>query len=226
MTVKSACQTLLVLLTVFMAGFSAQAQLSDEAKAYFDDQGLSAASYDGELQAKIAAAFNKFLTEPTASDSDKAVIQFYLARILPEDELEQKNALLNAALEFKALDDQLRLDIIDYQQLINGEVDGFVDAGPIGLGRLPIMRVRPNIPEEATKSGHCKVKLDVSEEGYTFNIRILSCSEELFSEESKRNAAKLRFRPQIIDGRPVAMQDVETSIRFRVLDKEGALIPE
>ncbi|MGB6228980.1 MAG: energy transducer TonB [Litorimonas sp.] len=90
----------------------------------------------------------------------------------------------------------------------------------------PINRIAPLMPPRATRSGHCRMRFDVSPEGRPFNVEATSCSQSLFSRAAIQSVQKWVYRPEIRDGRPVARTGLQTRITFRLTDEGGRIIPE
>jgi protein TonB len=90
----------------------------------------------------------------------------------------------------------------------------------------PIIRVAANMPPRAERSGHCKLRFDVTPEGTTYNIQMLSCSSPMFERPTQKAVAKWKYRPKIRNGSPVARSGVETMMSFNLTDERGQIIPE
>lgn len=90
----------------------------------------------------------------------------------------------------------------------------------------PLVRIPPIMPPRAEKSGHCKVRFDVSPEGSPFNIVATFCTQNVFKRASTKSVEKWKYNPKIVDGRPASRSGVETKITFRLADERGNLIPE
>ena len=90
----------------------------------------------------------------------------------------------------------------------------------------PLVRIPPIMPPRAEKSGHCKVRFDVSPEGAPFNITATYCTQSLFERASTKSVSKWKYNPKIVDGRSVSRSGVETKITFRLADERGKIIPE
>ena len=90
----------------------------------------------------------------------------------------------------------------------------------------PLVRLPPQMPDRAEKSGHCKVRFDVSPEGNPFNIEATYCSQNVFKRNSIRSVERWKYNPKIQDGRAIGRRGVETTIRFKLADERGNLIPE
>ena len=82
------------------------------------------------------------------------------------------------------------------------------------------------MPPRAERSGHCKVRFDVSPEGQPFNIVSTYCTQSLFERASIKSVQKWKYKPKTVEGRSVARSGVESKITFRLTDERGKLIPE
>jgi len=90
----------------------------------------------------------------------------------------------------------------------------------------PLVRIPPIMPPRAEKSGHCKVKFDVSPQGQPFNVVATYCSSNVFKRASVKSVQKWKYNPKIVDGRSVSRAGVESQITFQLTDERGNLIPE
>lgn len=90
----------------------------------------------------------------------------------------------------------------------------------------PLVRIPPIMPPRAEKSGHCKVRFNVSPEGQPFDVVATYCTQSLFERPTIRSVQKWKYNPKIQDGRPVGRSGVESRITFRLADERGNIIPE
>lgn len=90
----------------------------------------------------------------------------------------------------------------------------------------PLVRIPPVMPPRAEKSGHCKMRFDVSPEGAPFNVVATYCTQRLFERASIKSVQKWKYNPKMQDGRPISRSGVETKITFKLADERGRLIPE
>ncbi len=90
----------------------------------------------------------------------------------------------------------------------------------------PLVRIPPIMPPRAEKSGHCKVRFDVSPQGAPFNVIATYCTGSVFKRSSVKSVQKWKYNPKIVDGRSVARKGVESQITFRLTDERGKMIPE
>ncbi len=90
----------------------------------------------------------------------------------------------------------------------------------------PLVRISPIMPPRAEKSGHCRVRFDVSAEGAPYNVVATSCTQPLFERATLKSVQKWKFNPKVVNGRNVAMTGVENKVTYRLTDERGQLIPE
>ena len=90
----------------------------------------------------------------------------------------------------------------------------------------PLVRIPPIMPPRAEKSGHCRVRFDVSPEGAPFNVTTTYCTQSLFSRATVKSVQKWKYNPKIVDGRNVARKGVENKVSYRLTDERGRIIPE
>ncbi|WP_418152616.1 energy transducer TonB [Litorimonas sp. RW-G-Af-16] len=90
----------------------------------------------------------------------------------------------------------------------------------------PLVRIPPTMPMRATKSGHCNVVFDVSPEGKPFNVRASYCSQSMFERPAIKSVQNWQYNPQMVDGRAVTVNDIQTKISFRLVDERNQIIPE
>ena len=90
----------------------------------------------------------------------------------------------------------------------------------------PIMRIPPQMPPRADRSGHCMMRFNVSADRQPYDVQATSCSQPLFSGASVRAVQNWRYRPKIRDGQPRPYLGVETRISFQLTDERGRVIPE
>jgi len=90
----------------------------------------------------------------------------------------------------------------------------------------PLVRIPPIMPPRAEKSGHCRVRFDVSPEGAPFNVITTFCTQKLFERATIKSVQKWKYNPKIVDGRSVARKGVENKVSYRLTDERGKIIPE
>jgi len=87
-------------------------------------------------------------------------------------------------------------------------------------------RVIARIPEMATKSGSCRVRPWVNEQGKVVRLNLLECSENIFEAETRKAVMKWRYHPLLQNGTPISFEAEEFKVRYRLLDEGGNIIPE
>ena len=90
----------------------------------------------------------------------------------------------------------------------------------------PLVRIPPIMPPRAEKSGHCRVRFDVSPEGAPFNVVTTFCTQKLFERATIKSVQKWKYNPKIVDGRSVSRKGVENKVTYRLSDERGRIIPE
>lgn len=114
-------------------------------------------------------------------------------------------------------------DVFDLGQYV---IRASVPIIPSDTDPQPLIRVPPIMPPRATRSGHCQMAFDISPEGTPFNIKASSCSETVFQRPAVRAVGKWVYRPEIKDGLPIMRTGLTTTIRFRLMNDRGGIIPE
>ncbi len=85
----------------------------------------------------------------------------------------------------------------------------------------PLVRIEPQYPMRAAErgvEGTCTVTFDVTPDGVTTNISVLSCSSSLFQRDSIRAVERWRYQPKIVDGVAVRRTGVVTEFNFQLAD--------
>lgn len=90
----------------------------------------------------------------------------------------------------------------------------------------PCVRQPPRIPMEAERSGHCYVNFDVDEQGYTENIRVDTCSEEMFRLYTEDAVSWWYYKPKVLAGTAVKQLGERSKVIFVLSDENGEVIPE
>ena len=90
----------------------------------------------------------------------------------------------------------------------------------------PLVRISPIMPLRAEKSGHCRVRFNVSAEGAPYDVVTTYCTQSLFERATVKSVSKWKFNPKIVNGRTVAMMGVENKVTYRLTDERGNIIPE
>ena len=71
---------------------------------------------------------------------------------------------------------------------------------------IPLTIVQPDYPRRAAQrgtTGYCEVRFTVTSLGTTSDITIADCPEKVFQRTTMKAASKLKFKPRVVDGKPV-----------------------
>jgi len=90
----------------------------------------------------------------------------------------------------------------------------------------PCVRVKPLIPAEARRSGHCIVKFNILENGDPIDVRADECSLQVFCEPTTEAVRRWIYYPRIAYGKTAVRTGLESKINFRLLNSRGQFIPE
>lgn len=90
----------------------------------------------------------------------------------------------------------------------------------------PLVRIPPIMPPRAERSGHCKVRFDVSASGEPYNVRATYCTQSLFSRPSVKSVQRWKYKPKVQGGQSVSRSGVLSTITFALQDERGNPIPE
>lgn len=94
-------------------------------------------------------------------------------------------------------------------------------SGSAGAGEVvPLVRIEPQYPRKArmrAQEGWVDVQFDVTSAGTVTNVRILkSHPRRLFDSSARRAVLKWKYRPKVIDGKPVAQTGLTTRFDFKM----------
>jgi len=101
-----------------------------------------------------------------------------------------------------------------------------IDIRETNTGAKPLVRIAAVMPPRAEKSGHCKVRFDVSPQGATFNIQTTYCSERIFERPTIKAVEGWKYSPKIRSGVAVTRTGVESTMSFNLTDEHGNIIPQ
>lgn len=91
------------------------------------------------------------------------------------------------------------------------------DSGVAGNDYSPIVKIPPVFPEEAIASGlegHCDLEFTVTAEGKTADISVIECTNTLFEQPSIDALRKFRYKPRVVDGKPVPASGARNRFSF------------
>lgn len=86
---------------------------------------------------------------------------------------------------------------------------------------LPIVKVEPPYPRRAIArgiEGFCVVEYTVTATGTVRDVQVVEdqCTSTLFRRPSVKAAEKFKYKPRIVDGRPVAVPGVRNRFTYRL----------
>lgn len=129
---------------------------------------------------------------------------------------------VSAALPDNATQDDGKQAAGDEQQRSETKAEPTPDVeGDVGL---PIVKVSPIYPDRALKEGiegHVLLEFVVTETGAVRDAVVLEAKPSGVFERAALNAvAKFKYKPRIVDGRPVESPGVRNRIAFEISDDE------
>ena len=97
---------------------------------------------------------------------------------------------------------------------------GFGGSGNSDRDAIPLVRIDPIFPRKAAllgREGQVKVKFDVNPAGEVTNVQIVQATPpRLFNKAAKKTIYQWKYRPKIIDGKPVVQKGIEVLLVFKL----------
>lgn len=85
---------------------------------------------------------------------------------------------------------------------------------------VPLVRIEPQYPHQARMNGTegwVELQFDVTEAGTVKNVSILrSQPRRVFDSNARRAVLKWKYRPKVINGKPVVQEGLKTRFTFRI----------
>ncbi len=175
----------------------------------------------------------------------------YAVRLYKGDALAQQDKPIAAALEYQvvmqnmkgALDKDhpfirksfhkwlnMRGHIDNNKKNAEAEAAGVCKCWPYDEVRensvLPILRVPPTMPPSARRSGRTIFKFDLDDAGKVINIEKVRATQTLFVRSARKSLTKWKYEPIEPGDDPSLRKGLVTTIRFKLVDESGRLIPE
>lgn len=85
---------------------------------------------------------------------------------------------------------------------------------------IPLIRIEPQYPRKAAmaaKEGWVQLNFDINETGNVYNVRIIKSNpRRLFNSSAKRALLQWKYKPKMVDGRPVGRKNLAVQIDFKL----------
>lgn len=84
---------------------------------------------------------------------------------------------------------------------------------------LPLSIVEPVYPRRAQSrglEGYCILELTVTPLGTTADVRVIECSSSLFERSSIQAVQKFKYKPRVVDGKPIATPGVRYKMTYQI----------
>ena len=118
------------------------------------------------------------------------------------------------AMDTPALDSPLALGDGPY---LGG---GGAGSGPTDGEPIPLVKPFPQYPRKAAragKEGFVLLKIDITAAGAVENVRLVKSNpRRLFDQAAIKNVYQYRYRPKMIDGKPVVKRDHLVQVDFKL----------
>lgn len=94
----------------------------------------------------------------------------------------------------------------------------------------PFLRMPPQYPVRCMNGAQSlevvSLEFDVSPEGDTENIRIVDSTHKCLNKAAILSVEQWKYRPRIVEGKPVARPDVQTRISFELIEMGARPLPQ
>lgn len=85
---------------------------------------------------------------------------------------------------------------------------------------IPLIRIEPQYPRKAAmagKEGWVQMKFDINETGNVYNVQLIkSHPKRMFDSSARRALLQWKYKPKIVDGRPIGRKDLAVQIDFKL----------
>lgn len=84
---------------------------------------------------------------------------------------------------------------------------------------IPLSVPTPRYPRRASQrgtEGYCTVQFTVTAQGTTRDITVVDCPDSIFERSSVRAAAKIKFKPKVVDGNAVEVPGQQYKFTFQM----------
>lgn len=131
---------------------------------------------------------------------------------------------LKVSQDIKPQQQRVRLDMpkIDALGTGTGPFLGQAGAAAMGGDLIPLVRIEPQYPRDALRDGlegYVTVEFTVLEDGSVSDVAVVEAQPpRVFDREAIRAILKWKFKPRIVDGRPVKQRARQT-LEFKLPDQ-------
>ena len=87
-------------------------------------------------------------------------------------------------------------------------------------------REASRMPPAAKRSGNCRVKFDISTEGFPVNVEAYDCTDAIFKKPTINTVRGWYYYPKVENGVNVERKGVKSKMSFRLRGQDGSFIPE
>ncbi len=118
------------------------------------------------------------------------------------------------------IDDHLDLDKVGIARIhlqMASNVQNGIGLSPGDGEYLPIVKIAPVYPRAAQRrclEGHVIVAFTVTKNGSVKNPQVVSSTSTLFESSAKKAALKFKYKPRIVDGKPIESSGVQNKIVY------------
>ena len=87
-----------------------------------------------------------------------------------------------------------------------------------------LVAISPEYPRRAAErglSGYVVLRFTVTTEGTTDDVVVVESSNAVFNSSARRAAARLRFKPRVVDGEPQAVYNYPWRFTYTLEEEEG-----
>lgn len=159
------------------------------------------------LQVEIRFDVTEVEAEPTVSPID-----------IPE--VEAPPPVERIEVQRGAPDEGFMDAVYEVRTIEPGEVEMSSNANVARDGNpIPLIRIEPAYPDIASRrglEGQCTMVFDITPEGMTANVRVLTCTNTAFERSSINAVMRWRYSPQVLEGMPTVYRGATTQLVYRM----------
>lgn len=102
-----------------------------------------------------------------------------------------------------------------------------IEIAGVGMGgsgdMIPLTVIQPDYPRRAAQrgiEGHCTVEFTVTSIGTSRDAKIVDCPESVFERAALKAAAKIKYKPRVVDGVAVDVTNVQYRYIFKMATEQ------